>query len=101
MFALISERLTSGQSSFAKEKTQFKLVNECKDPSPPNKSLYPNPADNSPNLPSTNILGSEIKDANQMQVMKLPPMMDGSYFDRMTVSEIKQQADDHIVDACK
>ena len=36
-----------------------------------------------------------------MQYMQLPPMMDGSNFDRMMVKEIKQQADNHISDASR
>ena len=32
-------------------------------------------------------------------ILTTPPMMDGSYFDRITVGEIKQQSDAQIADA--
>ena len=88
--------MTEDQSSVAKENTQSKLVGKCTIPHPPNKPISPNPADNSTNLSSTVIAGSRSQDANQMQFMQLPPMMDGPYLDGMPVGEIKQQANGQI-----
>ena len=101
LVADVSKRLAAGRSGVAKEKTQSKIVSECKIPCSSKKPLSPNPVYNSSNLSSTNIAESEIQDTSPMQYMQLPPMMDGSNFDRMMVKEIKQQADNHISDASR
>ena len=90
LFAVILERLAAGQFSVAKETTQSKLVGKYKVLCQPSKPHSTNPAYNSSNLLSTNITGSKTQDANQMQFMQLLPMMDSSYFERMTVGEIEQ-----------
>ena len=39
-----------------------------------------------------------MQGTNPIRFIQLPPMVDGSYFDRMTVGEMKQQFDAQITD---